>query len=134
MKLHDGVLIASKEQLQDSCEEKIKQGWKVFDLPAGISDKLGFFNAVRAVLPLDPPLYADSENWDALNDSLWGGLYSLQNPGNIIIWRRFDLFKATFNVEFEIVLGIFNSISSTISDEKYGNGFSSRLIVFLVED
>lgn len=85
------------------------------------------------VLPLDPHLYPDSENWDALNDSLWGGLYSLQSPGSIITWEGFELMKNNFNSEFETILGVFNSIAGTISNPKYGNGLSSRLMVFLVE-
>lgn len=134
MDISDGIWTAEKDEAREICEDKARQGWRVFDLPFGISSKLEFFDAVRVRLPLDPPLYPDSENWDALNDSLWGGLYSLRSPGSIIVWRKFDLLKSNFNSEFEVILGIFSSIANMISNPKYGDGVSSHLIVFLVED
>jgi hypothetical protein len=134
MNISEGVLIARKDDIQEVCEEKAKRGREVFDMPSGISNKLEFFNAVRAVLPLDPPLHTDGENWDALNDSLWAGLHSLRIPGSIIVWRKFDSLKNDFSSDFENALGVFNSIANTISDPKYGSGFSSHLIVFLVEN
>jgi hypothetical protein len=134
MEISNGVLIARKDEIREICKEKTKLGWRVFDLPSRISNKLEFFDAVRAALPLDPPLHRDSENWDALNDSLWAGLHSLRTPGSIIVWSGFDLLKNNSNSDFEIALGVFGSIANTISDPKYGGGFSSHLIVFLSEN
>ncbi|MDP9929111.1 barstar family protein [Variovorax paradoxus] len=134
MNISDGVLIAKKDEVLEICEEKAKLGWRVFDLPSDIGNKFEFFDAVRAVLPLDPPLHPVGENWDALNDSLWAGLHSLRTPGNIIVWRRFDLLKNNSRSDFEIAVGVFNSIANTISDPKYGGGFSNHLIVFLTEN
>lgn len=42
-------------------------------MPGDIKSKDDFFEAVRAVLPLDPPLVLNKV-WDALSDSIWEGL------------------------------------------------------------
>lgn len=128
-----GVVIARKDEIREISKEKADLGWRVFVLPSDIRNKPEFFDAVRAVLPLAPPLHPNDENWDALNDSLWAGLHSLHTPGNIIVWRGFDLLKNNSGSDFEIALGVFDSIANTISDPKYGGGFSSHLMVFLVE-
>lgn len=45
-------------------------------LPNGIKNTKAFFEGIRSVGPLDPPALSDN-NWDALSDSLWEGIYSL---------------------------------------------------------
>ena len=51
-----------------------------------------FFDAVRATLPLDPPLQS-SRSWDALSDSLWEGLLQLDVNGIVIAWPDAAGFK-----------------------------------------
>lgn len=50
-----------------------QSGYAVFVLPpAAAENRRAFFDAVRATLPLNPPLRSD--NWDAFSDSLFQGL------------------------------------------------------------
>ena len=59
-------------------------GWRVFVLPHDIRDRSTVFAGVRDT-PLDPPPHGD-RSWDALADSLSGGLYlSADNPVAIIL-------------------------------------------------
>jgi len=61
-------------------DEATRQGVAVFTLStAGRTDQEAFFAAVRETLPLDPPLGLRTV-WDALSDSIWGGLRKLTSP------------------------------------------------------
>ena len=53
--------------------ELTERGNRGFLLPDGIKDRRTFFDGVRQVLPLDPPVVGH-HSWDALSDSLWSGL------------------------------------------------------------
>lgn len=55
----------------------------VISTPTG-EDVSEFFDSVRSVLPLDPPLV--SNNWDAFIDSLDSGIANIESPGAVIIW------------------------------------------------
>jgi hypothetical protein len=55
-----------------------------------------FFEAMKALLPLDPPLVGN-RSWDALSDSLWSGLDQLAADNIAIVWPsvRFGIFTET---------------------------------------
>jgi hypothetical protein len=76
------------------------QDYRVFSLTAEIWDRSTFFSALRAALPMDPPLGSD-RSWDALSDSLWGGLERLVNRRIAILWRRSLLFEERQRAEYE---------------------------------
>jgi len=60
-------------------------GCATFVLPVGIVDRASFFDGVRSVLPLDPPVLG-SGSWDGLDDSLWEGLHELPQRRILILW------------------------------------------------
>lgn len=67
--------------------EAARQGVLAFTLStAGRTDQEAFFKAVRTALPLDPPLGTARMVWEALADSLWGGLDALKAPRVVIVW------------------------------------------------
>lgn len=55
-----------------------------------IRDADRFYQAVKTQLPLDPPLSGTTAHWDALADSLWGGIAFLEAPRVAIIWTDCD--------------------------------------------
>jgi hypothetical protein len=62
-------------------------GWLVHSIQGAPSAKSGFFDAVRAALPLDPPFPPERPpHWDALLDSLFGGLQSAAAEKLAITW------------------------------------------------
>ena len=63
-----------------------RDGAQVFTLPSGIASKEDFFDVARSVFPLNPPLARDHDNWDALRDSVWGGLDDLDATHVVVIW------------------------------------------------
>jgi hypothetical protein len=73
-------------EVDETLRELADGGWRVFVLPEGINDRATFFQGVRAVLPLDPPVESD-DVWDALSDSLWEGLHGLSDARIAIFWR-----------------------------------------------
>ncbi|MFE2853023.1 hypothetical protein ACFXJO_18055 [Streptomyces lavendulae] len=66
-------------------DEAARQGVPVFTLStAGRTDQEAFVEAVWAALPLDPPL-ASGTVWDAISDSVGGGLHELKSPRVVIV-------------------------------------------------
>src|SRR5438105_14851542 len=72
------------EVTDDTAARSVPMGWRVFVRSHDIRDRSTFFDAVRDTLPLDPPPHGD-RSWDALADSLSGGLYLLADNLVVII-------------------------------------------------
>lgn len=79
--------------VQTACLQRLLQhftdaGFEVLWLDGSrIEDKRSFFAGVREQLPLDPPLRSE-DRWDALFDSLWGGLGELEKPRVALVWTH----------------------------------------------
>lgn len=94
------------------------EGFEVFTLPGeGVVDRASFFDAVRNVFPLDPPL-AGSQSWDALSDSLWEGLHRHQCQRIAILWPNASDMASKASAEFEVALAVLEDIASTVGDGK----------------
>jgi len=75
MKLKPGVYEVSPSEAERLRAEATAVGATVYLLSGDeIVDRDSFFDAVRATSPLDPPLAGYYNSWDALSDSIWGGL------------------------------------------------------------
>ncbi|WP_030693409.1 barstar family protein [Streptomyces globisporus] len=111
-----------------------RQGVPVFLLStAGRTDKNAFFRAVREALPLDPPLGTSRMVWDALSDSLWGGLHALQAPRAVIIWP--DAQPVTdAQGDFRIALEILRDIIATLGEAQYSDGRPTHVSVYIAPD
>ncbi len=99
-------------------------GWKVFVLPRGISDRESFFRGVREVAPLDPPVLGDRK-WDALSDSLWNGLDSLDEGRIAIIWPESTTLARVAPDDFIVAQDILakiavslGSVTATVNEPK----------------
>lgn len=115
--------------------EAASLGYKVFILPAhGIFDKMTFFDAVRATLPLNPPVHT---SWDALDDSLWEGLYELTEDRILILWPNARVMSAngTWSTpgfsDFQNALDIFEQAAATLGNPKYAP--NPKDVVVIVE-
>ncbi|MBA9007219.1 barstar family protein [Thermomonospora cellulosilytica] len=100
---------------------------------AGRSDRRGFFDAVRESLPLDPPL-AGSRSWDALADSLWGGINSLGGPSVLIIWRGSAGFRELSPDEYGMACDVLNDVAESLGDPAATAGDPKNVTVFIVQD
>ena len=108
-------------------EQLCAQGWLVYCLPSGIGDQESFFEAVKAVIPLDPPLIGN-RSWDALSDSLWGGLDGIDTKRIAIVWPQVDL-AAPY--ELEIALSIFEELIYSLGDAEATNGSPKEVCVLI---
>ena len=86
-------------------------------------------------LPLDPPYFAENgHNWDALNDSLWGGLFNFPSEKILIIWKSAEKMKNNDISCFEIVCDMFSSLISSLSDEKKMENKKFQLVIIGILD
>jgi hypothetical protein len=105
-------------------------GWRVYYLPAGITDRSTFFDSVRDSLPLDPPVAGDRA-WDALSDSLWEGLYQLPEKRIAIIWNDTDRFRDLNPGDAETAEQIMSHVARLLADPAATVGHPKCLTVFI---
>jgi len=102
--------------------------WRVFRLPPGIRDRTTFFDAVRAVLPLDPPVVTD-RSCDALADSLWEGLSVLPDKKIVITWPRHHEFQSEHPFDANIAETILSDLVESLIDQDAIGGKAKELAV-----
>ncbi|WP_370415581.1 barstar family protein [Streptomyces fradiae] len=117
--------------------EAARRGVPVFTLStAGRTDKEAFFRAVRETLPLDPPLGTCRMVWDALADSVWGGLHGLKSPRAVIVWPDARPAAGAESSEsaagdFRIALDILRDVATSLADLRHTGGRPTRVAVYL---
>jgi hypothetical protein len=108
-----------------------RDSYGVFEMSSTIHGRLGFFAAVREVLPLDPPVTSD-DNWDALSDSLWEGL-SMEPLGKIaIVWPEPSLMQQMSPADFAIACDVLRDVAELLGDEDATVGAPKAVVVLLV--
>ena len=86
MSLRAGVRILRRAEIVGAQMAATREGAAVLALPDGIASKPDFFDAARSLFPLDPPLVRGEDSWDALTDSLRGGLLGVDAEWIVIVW------------------------------------------------
>lgn len=106
------------------------EGWRVFELPRGIDGKAAFFDAIRATLPLDPPLTAAAPpNWDALADSLWSGLDTLDDARIAIFWPDAQAMADAAPHDAEIATEILDELAVSLADPETTAGSTKEVVI-----
>jgi hypothetical protein len=101
----------------DALEQEFRNlGYHVYRLRGDVVTRGDFFRAVRAVLPLDPPLARD-DNWDALADSLFGGLDGLEQASIAVLWPGAAGLVAAHPDEFRIAVEVLGDVCAALSNE-----------------
>ena len=100
-------------------------GWTVFVLPRGIADRVAFFEAVKATLPLDPPLMGSS-SWDALSDSVWQGLYDHAASRIAIVWM-----DSSSMSEHELARDVLEDVAVSLADTELTCGKPKEVCVVI---
>ena len=101
-------------------------GWLVYLLPPGIADKASFFEGVRAVLPLDPPLVGN-QSWDALSDSVWAGLDQTEGKRIAIVWPQARLAVP----ELQTAVRILEDLTESLSDMDATSGSPKEICIVI---
>jgi hypothetical protein len=126
-----GISRVSRAEAERAARGPASVGTKLFNLPAGIRDKKSLFAAIRETLPLDPPISTERDNWDALEDSLWSGLYSIAEHNAVIVWPDADEMQRTSLKEFDAAVAILEDVALTLGDPKVTNG-PVKMITFVL--
>jgi hypothetical protein len=122
--------IHSTPELELLATEHEASGWKVYTLPARIGDRTDFFDGVRSVLPLDPPV-RDNVSLDELEDSLWEGLYRLAADRVVIVWPDALHMARLSDPEFNEALDVLMQVAYGLSLERPTLGKPKRMKVVL---
>jgi len=94
----------------------------VYVLPnSGIADRESLFDAVRASLPLDPPLIG-TRSWDALSDSLWGGIDALDSSRVVIVWPNSAEMERVSPDAYKMALDVFADVAASVGDPAATDG------------
>lgn len=111
--------------------EAARRGVPVFTLStAGRTDQEAFFEAVREALPLDPPLKAFRPVWDALSDSVWGGLHALEASRVVVIWPDAEP-VAGAQGDFRIALDLLRDVAATLAEARFTGGRPTQVSVYV---
>ena len=102
---------------------------RVITLPAGIVDKATFFAAVRANVPLDPPLAADQ--WDLLDDSLFEGLLALPDDRIAILWSGAGEMRASDPHAFSVAIQVLENAALSLINGAYTLGPPKSVLVIV---
>ncbi|WP_163573238.1 helix-turn-helix transcriptional regulator [Fodinicola feengrottensis] len=90
-------------------------GFEVYVLSTtGESDRQAFFDAVRTGCPLDPPLVS-ARSWDAMIDSLSGGLLVVDAVRIAIVWSGSAAIRADNPTEFEVALSVLTAVCDRLA-------------------
>jgi Barstar (barnase inhibitor) len=89
-----------------------RAGWRVFTLPEGIADGASFVEAVRSTMPMDPPPSpVSTHSWDALLDSMSGGLYDAGMEPVALIWPGSSVMAEAAPAEFRTAKDVLDSVA-----------------------
>jgi hypothetical protein len=118
MELRPGLTRVEALDVEEIRREAEQTGHSTFVLPAdGIVDRGSFFDAVRATLPVDPPLLG-SRSWDALSDSLWQGLYAHPALRIAILWPNAGAMARTAPAELETAVKVLSDVASSLAQPR----------------
>jgi Barstar (barnase inhibitor) len=99
----------------------------------GVGDTSTFFDAARAAFPLDPPVMS-SNNWDALSDSLWEGLFRSSSSRIAIVWLNAAVMAHAAPHEFAIALEVFADLARSLGDPEMTAGSPKQVTVVVADE
>ncbi|MFE1365628.1 barstar family protein [Streptomyces anulatus] len=130
MVIERGLHEVSVADIAGVLDEAARQGIPVFILrTAGRTDKEAFFAAVQGALRLDPAL-GPRMVWDALSDSVWGGLHELKSPHVVIVWPDARP-VAGAEGDFWIALSILRDVADSLAEARYTGGRPTQVSVYI---
>jgi Barstar (barnase inhibitor) len=127
-----GVTRVDREALAAFVDAERDKGAKVLTLTTGPrADMAALFQAAREMLPLDPPLGIYRDVWDALADSLFGGVDSLEEPRVVLVWPDADEMRRGHPADATEAEGVFESVAANLSEPRFTANRPTALRVYL---
>jgi hypothetical protein len=131
MKLKQGLFYLGNSDIDSIYNSAKFSGWKVFEIDGNIvHDKYSFFVNIRTVLPLDPPLISNN-NWDALSDSLWGGIDALDDYKIVIIWKDAHQMAVVSGSDYNTAIEILADLSMSLGNPEYTDGNPKEVCIII---
>jgi len=132
MALIPGVHEVTSEEAASAVQEASSTGAMVFALSSeGASTRADFFDAVRASLPLDPPLIGSRTKWEALSDSLWGGIDELDSSVVVIIWTGASDLHRNAPDDFATAMAVLRDLTSSLGKWEDTAGEPKQVCVYV---
>lgn len=97
---------------------------------AGGSGRKAFFDAVRLTAPLDPPVVSE-RSWDALEDSLWEGLFQLPDRRILIAWLDASGYATEFPEDHAVAMSVLASVADLLAGELATTGRPKDVDVYV---
>jgi len=127
----DAIFFIEEKDSGDAQRRLVDAGWRVLLFQAGCSER-SFFEAAKKAFPMDPPLVgARGPNWDALADSLFGGVV-LTESSLAIIWTDGRELQGANRRAFEVAVGVFEQVVENILNEARCGRSQTRMRVLIV--
>jgi hypothetical protein len=134
MKLQPGLIMVGAAHLDSIVQAAKLEHVPVYVLPnAGVVDRASFFDAIRATLPLDPPIQS-ARSWDALSDSLWVGLDTLDADQVLIVWPNAAAMIPASRMEYDQALTVLADVATSLADPKLTQGKPKQVSIIVGED
>lgn len=134
MQITPGLCRFATSTATDVLESRIcDDGWKVFVLKGAVMrDAAGLFDAIRAALPLDPPIER-LVSWDALEDSIWEGLMEIPAKRIAVLWLDFNVFHRAAPTEAKLFSELLEGISASLANPQFAAGTPKQVAIVLHE-
>ncbi|WP_326560011.1 barstar family protein [Micromonospora sp. NBC_01796] len=117
-----GVMAVAASEIEAATASARMQGMRVYSLSTGAGGgRDAFFDAVRATLPLDPPL-ASNYSWDALADSIFGGLVILDVDRVLVVWTDAAEMTAAAPVDADTAASVLVQTAADLAEPRYTQG------------
>jgi hypothetical protein len=131
MKLQPGLTTIENMNVDALVKQAKEEGRATYVLPGTeIRSSQSFFEAIRAALPLDPPIVG-SRSWDALSDSLWGGLDSLDATRVLILWPNSSAMRRSAPDDYELAASVLADVATSLGDPNATDGNPKEVSVLL---
>jgi RNAse (barnase) inhibitor barstar len=112
-------------------EREETSGALVYTLPGrGIDGKAQFFNAVKETLPLDPSL-GTGLVWDALSDSLYGGLSNVEAPRVALIWPNAASMRTKAPKDYQVAVSVLRQVAQQLKSPSTSPGYTKVLTIYI---
>jgi len=95
----------------------------------GHAGRDAFFDAVRRVLPLDPPVIYP--RWKSLSDSLWEGIRLLDIFRVAILWPDSSPFSQEAPRDFELALSLLRDVTDGLADVRATAGKPVEVYIYV---
>ncbi|MCB5164526.1 barstar family protein [Streptomyces bambusae] len=134
MEFKAGITFIGAEDVGRAVDEALLADLCVLPLRTGGSeDRDAIFEALRRDLPMDPPSHS-SRSWDAISDSLFGGLFNVQSAGVVIVWEDAGQHQSLRTGPASVVLSVLAEVADLLGSEEVTRANSKVVSVLVPAD